>query len=118
MAVSELRGVARTFEDVAALVREVHACLHTVEGKLDITAQHVVEVSERVARVEGYQAGMASKLGVASPSEPPPSFTQKHKVPIATAGAVIAAMASFVAGYPFLRGLFLVLDNYLTHAPA
>jgi hypothetical protein len=123
MAVSELKGVARTFEDVAALVREVHVCLHTVEGKVDTTAQHVTEISERLARVEGYQEGVASKLGVPTPTipptppPPPPGFFQKHKTPITTVGATIAAMTSFAAGYPFLRGLFGVLDHYLTHAP-
>lgn len=117
MAITNLPTKARyTTTDVIDAVREVHNCLHTVEGKVDVIKETVEDVKERLARVEGYQAGVAVKLGVA-PSSPEPSFGQKHKVPIATAGAVIAAMATFTAAYPFLRGLFMVLDNYLMHAP-
>ena len=118
MAVSELKGTAHTFEDVAELVREVHNCLHTVEGKVDKVATDVGNVQQRMSRVEGYQKGFAQRFNVQPPqSIPPPKFIEKHKTPLTAAVAALGAVTAFTAAYPFLRVVFLAIDAYLTKTP-
>lgn len=117
MAVSHLKTRARpTNSDIVAAIGELHDCLHGVDQKITAVATDVSTVKERVSKVEGYQQGIATHLRVPGQTEGM-SFVRKWKGPIALAGAVFGAIAAFVAVYPFLRGLLLVLDAYLTTAP-
>lgn len=115
MAASTLaRRAAPTNTDIVAALGELHDCLHAVDQKIDDVKRDVGETRERIAKVEGFQAGIATKLRVGDPEAKPPSFMQRHKTPLATAGAVLGAMTAFVSLYPILRVVLLALDAALT----
>lgn len=118
MAVTAFRRKARyTNTDIADLVMEVHACLHTVEGKVDKIKSDVGEIGQRVARVEGHQEGMANRFNLPTAPEPR-SFVQRNKTPIIAVGATLGTIASFVAAYPLIRVVFLAMDAYLVKTGA
>lgn len=121
MAVSQLPRKARaTLNDVIDHIQELHSCLHNVDEKVGHVKVEVAKTNERVARIEGYQQGVASKLGVPAEGEKAPNFWRRHKNPLVLAGAVFAGASTFAAGYPLLRTLivavFQAADAYLMKA--
>lgn len=108
------RRASHTNSDIVAAIGELHDCLHAVDAKIDKVKEDVADTNQRVARVEGWQSGIATKLRVADPEAKPPSFLKRHKTPLATAGAVMGVMTAFVSLYPYLRVVLLALDAALT----
>lgn len=115
MAASTLtRRASHTNSDIVAAIGELHDCLHSVASDVLAVKADVADTKERVARVEGWQTGIATKLRVGDPEAKPPSFVKRHKTPLATAGALLGVMTAFVGLYPYLRVVFLALDAALT----
>lgn len=119
MAVSTLRTNPRPSNaDIVDAISELHDCLHNVGQDVSAVKRDVGDVKERVARIEGYQEGVASKFNIPPAGEPKPHFVKRHKTPIVSVVAALSAVGAFITAYPFLRHVFLAIDAYLTTTKA
>jgi hypothetical protein len=110
MAASALaRRPSTTNRDVIDAIGELHDCLHAVDKKIDEVKTDVAHTRERVAKIEGWQSGIATKLRVGDPDERR-SFVRRHKWTLTSIGALLGAIVAFFQLYPYLRGMLLAFD--------
>lgn len=115
------RPPADPWEYLQHELQALHACIHDVGSKVDKIDDKVDGISGRVSTLEGYQQGIASRLGVPAEGEKqkhPIGLMGRGKAVAAMAAAVFGAVTAAVAAYPFLVNLArAVHESLLLSAP-
>jgi hypothetical protein len=104
------------WEILADEMQALHACIHDVGKKVEQIDEKVDGLSGRVSKVEGYQEGIAHRVGLpveGQKTRHTVGFMGRGKALFAVAAAVFGALSAFAVAYPHIVNILAAVNEAL-----